>query len=69
MDLLPTLTPGAPQPYEDRLAALIESALGATRLSSKEVLFTAVQNLAPRTGNVALGKAHLIDLLFTPNRW
>ncbi|HVG58326.1 MAG TPA: hypothetical protein VNA24_07200 [Hyalangium sp.] len=56
------------QPYDARLAPIIESAFGASRLLN-DVLFTPVPNLAPRTGNVALGKACLIDLLFTPDRW
>lgn len=56
------------QAHEVRLAALVESSLGVTCLS-REVLFTSVPELAPRTGNVALGKAHLVDLLFTPDRW
>jgi hypothetical protein len=55
-------------PYKAQLEALIESTFEATRLPH-EVLFTPVPGLAPRTGNVALGKARLIDLLFTPDRW
>lgn len=56
------------QPHGTKLALIIESAFGASRLPN-EVLFTPVPGLAPRTGNVALGKARLIDLLFTPDRW
>jgi hypothetical protein len=56
------------QPSEAKLAALIESSFGATRLPN-EVLFISIPDLAPRTGNGALGKALLIDLLFTPDRW
>lgn len=55
------------QAHEARLANLLESALGVTRLPN-EVLFTPIPELAPRTGNVALGKALLIDLLFTVDR-
>jgi hypothetical protein len=55
------------QPYEARLAALIESTFGSTRLPN-EVLFTPVPDLAVRGGNVHLGKARLIDLLFTEDR-
>jgi hypothetical protein len=55
------------QPYEARLAALIESTFGSTRLPN-EVLFTPVPDLAVRAGNVHLGKARLIDLLFTEDR-
>jgi hypothetical protein len=56
------------QPYDAKLAPIIESAFGASRLPN-DVLFTPIPDLAPRTGNVALGKARLIDLLFTPDRW
>jgi hypothetical protein len=54
--------------YDAKLALIIESAFGASRLPN-DVLFAPVPNLAPRTGNVALGEARLIDLLFTPDRW
>jgi hypothetical protein len=56
------------QLYGAKLSLIIESTFGATRLPN-EVLFTPILGLAPRTGNVALGKARLIDLLFTPDRW
>jgi hypothetical protein len=56
------------QSHDAKLAPILESAFGASRLPN-EVLFTPVPDLAPRTGNVALGKARLIDLLFTPDRW
>jgi hypothetical protein len=56
------------QPDEARLAALIESTFDATRLPN-DVLFTRVPELAPSRGNVELGQARLIDLLFTPDRW
>ncbi|HLL00338.1 MAG TPA: hypothetical protein VK539_07105 [Myxococcaceae bacterium] len=56
------------QAHEARLAKLLESTMGASRLSNS-VLFTPIPELAPRTGNVALGKALLIDLLFTVDRW
>lgn len=60
--------PHAFQPAEARLAALIESTFGAVRLPN-DVLFTHVPELAPWTGNVGLGRARLIDLLFTADRW
>jgi hypothetical protein len=56
------------QPGEARLATLIESTFGATRLPT-DVLFTPVPEMDPWGGNVGLGKAHLIDLLFTEERW
>jgi hypothetical protein len=56
------------QPYEARLAAIIESTFGSTRLPN-EVIFTPVPDLDVRAGNIHLGKARLIDLLFTEDRW
>jgi hypothetical protein len=56
------------QACEEKLAALIESTFGAERLS-QETLTTPVPNLAPRTGDVALGEAKLIDCLFTTHRY
>lgn len=56
------------QPHEARLAGLIESTFGSTRLSN-DVLFTPVPDLVPRTANFGLGEARLIDCLFTPHRW
>ncbi|OJH35484.1 hypothetical protein BON30_38810 [Cystobacter ferrugineus] len=55
------------QDHERRLAELIESTLGATRLSN-DVLFTPVPDRVPRTGHFQLGEAKLIDCLFTPYR-
>jgi hypothetical protein len=60
--------PPAFQPDEAKLAALIESSFGATRLPN-DVLFTSVPEMDPWGGNVGLGKARLIDLLFTEDRW
>jgi hypothetical protein len=56
------------QSLEARLAGLVEDTFGATR-PSNEALFTPVPALAPRTGNVAPGKALLVDLLLTRDRW
>lgn len=56
------------QPYEAKLASLIESSFGFMRLS-EDVLFTPVPDLAPRSGDVALGEARLVDCLFTPHRF
>ncbi len=56
------------QSHEVRLAGLIESTFGFTRLSN-DILFTPVPDLVPRTANFELGKAQLIDCLFTPARW
>lgn len=55
------------QEGEARLAALIESTFHATRLPN-EVLFTPVPEIDHWGGNVGLGKARLIDLLFTEDR-
>ncbi|SEM60010.1 hypothetical protein SAMN05444354_11975 [Stigmatella aurantiaca] len=62
----PPLPPGF-HPDEVRLAALIESTFSATRLPN-EVLFTPVPEMDHWGGNVGLGKALLIDLLFTEDR-
>lgn len=56
------------QSQEARLAALIESTFGFTRLPN-DVLLTPVPDLMPQTSNVMLGEARLIDCLFTPYRW
>ncbi|HEX8822942.1 MAG TPA: hypothetical protein VF794_23645 [Archangium sp.] len=56
------------QERETRLASLIESTFGFTRLSN-EVLFTPVPDLVPRTAHYGPGEAQLIDLLFTWHRW
>lgn len=56
------------QSQEARLAALIESTFGFTRLSN-DVLLTPVPDLVPKTSNFVLGEAKLIDCLFTPYRW
>jgi hypothetical protein len=56
------------QSQEAKLARLIESTFGFTRLSN-EVLFTPVPDLVPRTANFGLGEAQLIDCLFIPHRW
>ncbi|HEX8819859.1 MAG TPA: hypothetical protein VF794_08055 [Archangium sp.] len=56
------------QAHETRLAALIESTFGFTRLPN-DVLFTPVPDLVPQTATFGLGKAQLIDCLFTPYRW
>ncbi|WP_224240601.1 hypothetical protein [Hyalangium gracile] len=55
------------QPQEAGLASLIESTFHFARLP-EEVLFTPVPDLTTPGGNLALGKARLIDLLFTPDR-
>jgi hypothetical protein len=62
----PPLPPGFHQD-EARLAALVESTFQATRLPN-EVLFTPVPQMDHWGGNVGLGKARLIDLLFTEDR-
>ena len=56
------------QAHEAKLAGLIESTLGFTRLSN-DTLFTPVPDLVPRSANYGLGKAQLIDCLFTWHRW
>jgi hypothetical protein len=56
------------QAQEAKLAGLIESTFGFTRLSN-DVLSTPVPDLVPRTANYGLGHAQLIDCLFTWHRW
>ncbi|WNG50543.1 hypothetical protein F0U60_45270 [Archangium minus] len=56
------------QSHEVKLAGLIESTFGFTRLSN-DVLFTPVPDLVPRTVNFGLGDARLIDCLMTEHRW
>ncbi|QRN93693.1 hypothetical protein JRI60_31540 [Archangium violaceum] len=56
------------QAHEAKLAGLIESTFGFTRLSN-DILFTPVPDLVPRTANFGLGEAQLIDCLFTTHRW
>ncbi len=56
------------QAHEAKLAGLIESTLGFTRLSN-DILFTPVPDLVPRAANYGLGEARLIDCLFTRDRW
>jgi hypothetical protein len=63
--------PPFPPEYQEReakLAGLIESTFGFTRLSN-ETLFTPVPDLAPRTANHGPGEAQLVDCLFTTHRW
>lgn len=56
------------QSHEARLARLVESSFGFTRLPN-EVLFTPVPGFRPRTGHFISEEPQLIDLLFTPQRW
>ncbi len=56
------------QAQEAKLAELIESSLGVTRLSN-DVLFIPTPDLVPRTANYGPGEAQLIDCLFTWHRW
>ncbi|AKJ05527.1 Hypothetical protein AA314_07153 [Archangium gephyra] len=56
------------QAHEAKLAGLIESTFGFTRLTN-DILLTPVPDLVPRTANHELGRAQLIDCLFTWNRW
>lgn len=56
------------QSHEARLAELIESTFGFTRLTN-EILFTPVPDLVPRTVNFGLGEAKLIDCLLTEHRY
>jgi len=56
------------QAQEARLVGLIESTFGFTRLSN-DVLFIPVPDVVPRTANYDLGRAQLIDCLFTHHRW
>ncbi|HLL04207.1 MAG TPA: hypothetical protein VK539_26715 [Myxococcaceae bacterium] len=60
--------PPAFQPYEAKLARLIEAAFSATRLP-EEVFSFPIPELDPRTGNTLPGTARIIDLLFTTSRW
>ncbi|MGZ3460886.1 MAG: hypothetical protein ACXU86_20555, partial [Archangium sp.] len=53
---------------EAKLARLVESTFGYTRLSN-DVLFTPVPDLVPPTANYELGRAQLIDCLCAPYRW
>jgi hypothetical protein len=52
------------QAHGARLASLIESTFGFRRLSN-EVLSTPLPDLVPQSGTLGLGKARLIDCLFT----
>ncbi|HYO73112.1 MAG TPA: hypothetical protein VEU33_44320 [Archangium sp.] len=56
------------QAHEAKLAGLIESTFGFTRLSN-DILLTPVPDLVPRTANWEVGRAQLIDCLFTWHRW
>lgn len=56
------------QSHEEKLAGLIESIFGFTRLT-RDVLFTPVPELVPRTATFGLGRARLIDCLFAPHLW
>jgi hypothetical protein len=56
------------QVQEARLAGLIESTFGFTRLPN-DILFIPVPDLVPRTANYEPGRAQLIDCLFSPHRW
>src|SRR5262249_39109454 len=55
------------QAHEAKLASLIESTFGFTRLSN-EVLSTPLPDLVPSSGTLGLGQARLIDCLFNPHR-
>jgi len=56
------------QAQEARLAGLIESTFGFTRLSN-DTLLTPVPDLVPSSANFVLGEAQLIDCLFSRDRW
>jgi hypothetical protein len=61
--------PPLPQEYqtvEARLSALVQSALGTSRLSN-ETLFLPVPDI--QVGNLELGRAQLIHCLFTDRLW
>ncbi len=58
--------PAGFQPQESTLARLVETQLGCTRLPN-DVLFTRVPDL--KVQQLELGKAQLIDCLFSTNRW
>jgi hypothetical protein len=63
--------PPFPPEYQEReakLAGLIESTFGFTRLSN-DILFIPIPDLVPRTANYGPGEAQLIDCLFTTHRW
>ena len=60
--------PPAFQPYEERLARLIETTFGATRLP-EEVFSFPMAALDPRTGDTLPGTARIIDLLFMTHIW
>ncbi|MCY1076535.1 hypothetical protein [Archangium lansingense] len=48
------------QAHEAKLAGLIESTFGFTRLSN-DTLFTSVPDLVPRSANYGLGKAQFME--------
>jgi hypothetical protein len=54
------------KPYADKLEALVRSELGVQPLPH-ETLFMPVTDI--QCGNTSLGKARLIDCLFTDDRW
>jgi len=56
------------QAHEAKLAELIESTFGFTRLSN-DTLLTPVPDLVPSSANFVLGEAQLIDCLFSRDRW
>ena len=56
------------QEREAKLAGLIESTFGFTRLSN-DILFIPVPDLVPRAANHGPGEARLVDCLFTGHRW
>ncbi|KFA93759.1 hypothetical protein [Archangium violaceum] len=60
--------PSEYQAHEAKLATLIESTLGFTRLSPESLLIP-VPGLVPNTGNLALGRARLVDCLLSPHLW
>ena len=60
--------PSRLQGHEAKLAGLIESTFGYTRLSN-DILLIPVPDLVPSTANYVLGEALLIDCLFTRHRW
>jgi hypothetical protein len=51
------------QPYEAKIARLVESTLGATRLSN-EVLFTRVPGIRPHPSRPQNQSPWLVELLF-----
>jgi hypothetical protein len=54
------------KPYADKVEALVRSELGVQPLPL-DTLFTPVPDIQCR--NTSLGKAQLIDCLFTDDRW